>query len=297
MSDRILTFCVGSVAMARQSFIGLLAALSFVALVRPAHAASIADCGNINVEASATCELKTGVACELQCKPLNCSAALYVGCTGECTAVPPSCDLSCSGTCEGQCTGNANFDCSANCKGTCDVKCDSKCTADCQTAANQAECQANCKATCSATCQGECDASCTGTASANCSGKCQASCQGSCNAAARVDCQAACQARGYATCTGGCTAACQREKGGLFCKGQYVDDGGNLQSCMDALRDIMHITVSGSASCSGSSCQAEGKASASCATAPRGPKDGAIGGSVLLAIAGLAIGARRRRKI
>ena len=285
--------------MARLTFLGLVTALSLFSMVPTAKAASIASCGDINVEASAQCKVETGVECEANCTPINCSASLYATCQGGCNITPPSCDVSCSGTCEGQCTGNANFDCSGNCTVTCGGTCDSKCTAHCQNDANQATCVADCKASCTATCQGECDASCNANVSGTCSGKCQASCQGSCNASARIDCQANCQATGYVDCTGGCKAACQRTgQGGLFCDSQYVDDGNNLQNCINAIQDALHITVDASATgnCSGNSCQGEAKASASCALARLGEKKGLAGGLMILAAAGLVIGVRRRRR-
>jgi hypothetical protein len=283
--------------------LGLVTFLSLFAVVPAAHAASIADCGNIDVQASATCEVKTGVECKAQCTPLSCSASLYAECSGQCNVTPPSCDVSCSGTCEGQCSGSASFDCAANCKGTCGGSCESKCTAHCQSDANSAQCNADCNTSCTATCQGECDASCNGNATVDCSGKCQASCTGSCNASAHVDCQATCQANGSASCQGGCELACDRtDGGGLFCDGKYVDDGGHLKSCVDALKAALNITVTGYASssgnCSGNTCTGEAKAggSASCAMARLGSHKGAVGGLVLLGTALLGAGVRRRRQ-
>ncbi len=277
--------------MARLTSVGLVTALSLFSLVPAAQAANVTDCGNIDVEANATCSVQTGVSCEANCTPINCSAALYASCQGSCNVTPPSCDVSCSGTCQGQCSANANFDCTANCTGTCQGNCNSNCTTYCQTNANQTDCMTNCNASCQATCQGECDASCTGSASADCTGKCTASCQGSCNASARIDCQATCQSNGYLSCTGGCQAACQNTgQGGLFCNGQYVDVGNNLQSCITALKDELNIQVTGSASCSGNTCQAQ--ASASCALARLGEKKGMTGGLIILAAAGLIAGVR-----
>lgn len=285
--------------MARWSFLGLVAVFSLCAMAPTAKAASLSQCGNINVEASATCKVESGVTCEANCTPLNCSGSLYASCQSSCNITPPSCDVSCSGACEGKCSASANFDCSADCRGTCGATCDSNCTAHCQNDANQTTCVANCKASCTATCQGECDASCSGSASATCQGKCTASCQGSCNASARIDCQATCQANGYLKCEGGCQAACQRQNGGgLFCDGQYVDDGDNLQGCIDAIQQAINIKVdtSGEASCSGNTCQAQGSASASCALSRVGQNKGLTGGLVILAAAGLAIGVRRRQR-
>lgn len=287
--------------MARWTELGLVTALSLLSIVPRANAASLADCGNINVEANAQCKLDTGLSCKAECTPVSCSAALYASCQGTCNVVPPSCDVSCSGTCEGQCNGSASFDCSANCQGTCGGSCDSQCTTHCQNDSDQTTCMTNCNASCNATCQGECDATCNANTDVSCSGKCQASCQGSCNASARIDCQASCQADGYLRCTGGCQADCETTGGGgLFCSGQYVDVGGDLKSCVDAIEAALNIHVSGyangSASCSGNTCQAEANAGVSCALDRLGKRKGVTGSAMILAAAGLTVGVRRRRR-
>ena len=62
---------------------------------------------------------------------------------------------------------------------------------------------------------------------------------GSCTAKANVDCDVSCQATGYANCeamlTGGCQAQCTTPQGALFCDGQYVDTGNNLQQCISTI--------------------------------------------------------------
>ena len=119
-----------------------------------------------------------------------------------------------------------------------------------------------------------------------------------------------CQRRGYIDCKarvrGGCEIACQEPEGALFCDGQYVDHGGNLDACADAIRQALAIEVdleaSGSASstCSGNSCEgsAEGSASASCDIGGA-PGSSEIPGGVLAALAASITGARlsRRRKL
>ncbi|HQP38115.1 MAG TPA: hypothetical protein PLI95_23185 [Polyangiaceae bacterium] len=235
----------------------------------PASAADLSSCGNINVSANAQCELVVDVdACKAKCTPISaemsCSVEAYGSCDGECQATLPSCDVSCNGTCEGSCTGNpGSFDCQANCQGTCEGDCSGKCASD----ANKSECEASCKATC----QGECKASCEATPpSADCKGKCEGSCKGSCNAEARMDCQVDCQGKLMGECKGkiegGCEVQCSKPDGALFCNGSYVDAGGNLESCMNALEAALNIKVSGhaSADCEGNSCSAEAEGSASC---------------------------------
>ena len=283
--------------------LGLVTFLSLFAVVPAAQAASIADCGNINVEASAQCTVvPPGVTCEGQCTVPSCSAKLYGGCKGQCTATLPSCQASCSATCEGDCSASANFDCNVNCNATCKGNCSGTCQSKCQANNTGADCQAECEGTCKATCEGECSASCSGNAQVDCKGTCAASCQGSCNGQARLDCELTCSPpSAYVSCQGGCTAACKTEKGALFCDTNYVDYNNNLDSCVNALKDALNIQVSGyassSGSCSGNSCQGEAKAggSASCAMARLGSHKGAVGGLLLLGAVGLVAGVRRRR--
>ena len=291
--------------MARSN-LGLVTFLSLFAVLPSAHAASIADCGNINVEASAQCNVvPPSATCEGQCTiPSTCSAKLYGGCKGQCTATLPSCETSCSATCEGNCSASANFDCTANCNATCKGDCSGTCQSKCQANNTGADCQAQCEGTCKATCEGECSASCSGNAQASCQGTCAASCQGSCNGQARLDCQLNCSPpSAYVTCNGGCTAECKTQKGALFCDGNYVDYNNNLDSCLAAIKAALPsvtVTYSSSASsgCDGGVCTAEGhaEASASCAMVRLGSHKGAISGLVLLGAALLCAGVRRRRQ-
>jgi hypothetical protein len=130
--------------------------------------------------------------------------------------------------------------------------------------------------------------------------KCQASCSGSCTAQANVNCNVSCQAMGYANCeamlSGGCTAQCMTPQGALFCDGNYVDTGNNLQNCIDELKSALNITVMASASgnCSGNQCMGQAQASASCIASDVG--SGASGtGGLLFAGAGIGLVAFARR--
>jgi len=75
-----------------------------------------------------------------------------------------------------------------------------------------------------------------------------------------------CQSNGYAMCetmlTGGCQAQCSQPMGALFCDGQYVDTGNNLQQCITDLQSALNLQVSASGSCSGNSCQGTASVSA-----------------------------------
>jgi MYXO-CTERM domain-containing protein len=133
--------------------------------------------------------------------------------------------------------------------------------------------------------------------------QCQASCGGSCTAEANVDCQVSCQTSGSASCEaslmGGCTAQCSAPMGALFCDGQYVDVGGDIESCLTDLKNLLNITVtaSGSANCSGDQCTAMGQASASCAASPEGGAPLSGGFAIVgLGAIGAAVARRRARK-
>jgi hypothetical protein len=283
--------------------LGCVAFLSVLAAVSTARAGSIADCGNINVEADATCRTEVGITCEGHCQISSCSAELYGGCTGKCVGTLPDCEASCSGTCEGECQANANFDCSATCNTTCKGDCAGTCQSKCASNNTGADCQAQCEGTCKATCEGECSASCSGTAQATCQGKCSASCQGRCNGQARLECELACAPpSAYVECQGECKASCNTTEGAFFCDGNYVDHGGHLSSCVDAIEALLPtVTVdlsgSSSAGCQGNTCtaQAEGKASASCAVARVGSRHRLGGMGLLIVGLGLLASARRRR--
>jgi len=272
---------------------------------RVAHA-GLEACNNISVSADAHCEVAVQGGCDIQCMPIHfaaaCSARLETTCDGQCNV---DVDATCSASCETDCEAKCNVDPpKLDCNADCDARCTGDCQAQCSGEASGSEAEAHCQASCKTCCSGHCDASCTSKpATADCTTKCQGSCQGSCKGRANIDCQVKCQSTGYASCetelTGGCKTQCQKPSGALFCDGDFVDTGDNLQNCVDALNAYLHIKVqaSGSASCTGNECQAEGKASASssCAAAPG---DAPLSGAGLfagLAFAGAAISRRRRR--
>jgi hypothetical protein len=81
--------------------------------------------------------------------------------------------------------------------------------------------------------------------------------------------------------------------GALFCDGQYVDVGSDVQSCIDQLGSALniHVTATGSASCSGNTCTAKG--SVSCDTSNQeAPLPGSL---LLLGVGAVCLGAMRRR--
>jgi hypothetical protein len=289
----------------RNSFVfGMFVAALFalpILVATPAHA-GIAACGNIDVEANASCEVEAK-GCNVNCTPVSVQAACAVTgeatCEGSCPKVP---SLECTGSCEGSCAADckvkpAEYDCTTNCKADASAKCDAQCNA----AGNKAQCKASCQATFSA----NCETSCKGTAgSVDCDAVCKGRCEGSCKAQTNLECQVDCQSNLAAACEtkvkGGCEADCSDAGGALFCNGQYVDHNGSVQDCIDAIEAAVDITVSGSSSgeCSGNTCmgQAEGSASANCAFSPRGATGGDLAGGFGLFAAIGAVFMRRRRQ-
>jgi len=273
-------------------------ALFLVLAVAPDAHAGLSSCGNIDVEANAVCEVDTGVECTANCTPIHleaaCAASLEVDCRGKCKVnATAECTGSCEGDCEATCEANpGSLDCNASCKAQGEADCDAHCDS------GDSKCMASCRATVS----GQCQASCTGTPpSASCQAKCQASCQGSCKADVNASCQIDCQTEGYAKCEldlqGGCEAECMRTgDGALYCDGQYVDNGGNLQKCIDAINAVVHVKVQSSAegSCSNGQCQGMASASASCALTPSSVSGGDLWGLAAAAL-GLTAFMRRRR--
>jgi hypothetical protein len=281
-----------------------LAGLASVALMLApsvAHA-GIEACNNIDVRANAQCKIETSGGCTAQCEPVRfeaaCAGKLTASCDGECSgSASIECKGSCEGTCKGQCEANpGSFDCQGSCSASCDADCDAQCSGSASGNSASGSCKASCRANCSA----KCDAKCTGTPpSATCEGKCQASCEGSCSGQASAKCQIDCQAKLEGTCKadleGGCKARCQQPEGALFCDGQYVDTGNNMQNCIDALRAALNIQVQGSASaeCSGNQCTGEAEGSVSCAASPRGAP--VLPQLALLAMVGATIARKTRR--
>ncbi|MCY0988704.1 MYXO-CTERM sorting domain-containing protein [Nannocystis sp. ILAH1] len=256
-------------------------------------ASTLAPCGEIFVQGGAECEIYIGPVCEGMCKPVSltaaCAAELRAECAGECNA---EASVECVGGCEADCQADCEVDPGEfNCQLECQADCSANCDGHCSASENMAECKGSCEATCSADCDGQCKVT---PPEVDCEAKCQAACTGSCDAQADLDCQIDCQAGGYANCRadleGGCKLHCQRPEGALFCDGQFVDVGDQLDACVDALKALLEIEVyaEGSASCQGNTCQAEGEIGCQC------DANGSPAGSV--ALLGLGLLAWRRRR-
>jgi hypothetical protein len=266
--------------------------------------ADLSACGNIHVEARAECDVVArGPSCDVECSELSyeasCHAEGYIGCEGKCSgSVEASCRAECDiGACEASCEVDpGEFDCQADCSLNCSADCSGECDAECGT---NSECKASCKGSCEATCDGDCKGKCEATPpTATCKARCEASCEGECTAKSNLSCQVDCQNTLQVECEqelkGGCVAQCERGEVSVKCDDQYVDHGGNAEACLDAIaewKEKLNFSATGSASCNGGSCKAEGEASASCALG----RTGSSASLFLVAIVGAAGAIRRRR--
>lgn len=265
--------------------------------------AGIGACGDIQVEANAQCEvIAPGVECEGECTPISveaaCSAKLAIECEGECTATAEmDCNTSCQADCFAECEEfePGEFDCAASCNADCAGRCQGHCEAD----EDSASCQGECEASCSASCDADCDVELP---HADCDAGCEASCNGSCTAEANFDCQIDCQRESYLDCEaevqGGCKLACETEEGALFCDGNYIDHGDNLDECIAALRAMLDIRVEAysKGSCEGNTCSGEVGASCECSAMPgRSQRIPSVPLMVLM-ILGMVFSIWRRRK-
>ena len=105
----------------------------------------------------------------------------------------------------------------------------------------------------------------------------------------QVNAQASCTANAKAQCTGNCSA-----HGVVVCNGVVQDLVNDAKAAADWVAQHVKFEASGSASCTGNTCTAQGEASAksSCAAAPGETQNGEAG---MLVIAGaLAMTAARK---
>ncbi|HKU41244.1 MAG TPA: hypothetical protein VJR89_23940 [Polyangiales bacterium] len=241
--------------------------------------ADLADCGDISLEARAECTVVPPSAqCETMCTPISvraaCAARLAVDCDAGCNKLP---SVECSGKCVADCSGRCQVDPGKfDCEAACSADCNGRCSARCESSGNRSSCMAECQGTCGVSCSNSCDVRFP---SADCKAKCEAGCEGSCKVDTNLDCQLDCQAKGYAKCeadiTGGCKTQCETKEGALFCDGQYIDHGDNLQMCIDSIKAAFDARVmaesSGEADCEDGTCRAEGEAKVSSDCSSTGP--------------------------
>lgn len=288
-----------------ERWLGAALGLAVVWLAPRTVQAGIGACGDVHVEAEAQCEVVApGLECEAMCEPVSvqavCAARLAAECRGGCDELP---SVDCSAQCEADCSADCDVDPGKfDCQAACEADCSGRCEGECEASEDQASCEGSCKGSCSASCDSHCDVELP---EADCEAKCEASCQGSCEVDPNLDCQIDCQAKGQAKCEvdvqGGCEAECKGKEGALFCDGQYVDHGGNLEECIDSLKAALNAHVkasaSGEAECAGGSCSAEGRAkvSSDCSVGAPGVHRRATPAVLLAAGWVLAFGVWRRR--
>ncbi len=230
----------------------LVASFFGVTVLSNAHAATDA-CGNIQIDPGAHCEVKTDyAACAERCEPMRlqaaCSAILQQQCKQPCASeASEQCGTSCQSACADQCNAApSEFDCQGSCRGECEVTCEDACSDKRFGTSEQAECETSCRASCA----GDCNASCEGiTTDSDCDASCEASCDGECTAKAGMECQLECQAEGYRECLanmeGTCETECEVSERALFCNGQYIAHGGDLDRCLATLQTQMHTEIEG----------------------------------------------------
>lgn len=275
-----------------------LAAATFALLTMPAHyvyaQSGLDACGDIHVEADAQCEVVPPSAeCEGMCTDVSvhaaCSAKLVAQCDGGCNELP---SVDCNVDCKAGCTASCEVDPGKfDCRGSCEADCSGRCEGGCAASSNKAECMASCEGSCSASCEGKCDVELP---EADCEGKCSASCDGSCEVDANLDCQVKCQADARGDCEldvqGSCEVQCKADEGALFCDGNYVDHGNNLEQCLDALRNLeVRVEAMGEVHASGS-------ASSDCSVVRAGSQRAdAFGWALCSALVGLCLRRGKRR--
>ncbi len=269
------------------TFLAGAAALAAFSLYAPeAKAGGLDACGDIFVDAGANCEVLVEGGCEAACEPVafnaSCAVEGSLGCSGSCNLdADVECTASCQGSCEAECDVDpGSFDCRASCEGNCA----SDCSARCAGSNDGGECEASCEATCSLECDGACNIE---PGEADCMAQCNSCCTGECRADINMDCQISCQSDLYVDCKtelqGGCEVQCSKPEGALFCDGQFIEVS-NVDSCIDALRDLLDIEVH---------FEAEASASFSCSVDDEPTRGaGALLGFGLLCLASVA---RRRR--
>lgn len=266
--------------------------LALLAAGAPARA-GIPECNNVRLEdvTAGGCELRGSAQCSASCDRLGiykkaCATKLHTVCREDCTlSANPTCSDSCTVSCQSECDRGVNITCQHNCFNECQGSCD----AQCEGAADAAQC----RATCEATCDGECDIQCRPVVDGSCYTHCIECCGGSCKAQANMDCQTTCQDREFEDCEHeleiDCSGSCSVD-GALFCNGQYILAGAQLNDCVQALIERGTLQVNA---------QAQGevdlgslpKAKAGCNLVAL-PRTSCVGGLLALGVLGLT-GCRR----
>jgi len=267
-------------------------------LLAPASAlAGLPECRDLRLEdvASGGCELEGGVSCQGSCSRLGiykkaCATRLHQVCRTDCTvSADPTCTDGCTETCTSECDRGVSITCIHNCFG----ECVGSCGTHCDGAADPAQC----RATCEATCDGECDIQCRPVVDGDCYTHCIECCGGSCKAQANLDCQTTCQDEEFESCEHEleveCSGSCDVDVS-LFCEGQYMLSGPDLQPCVEALVAKGTLQVEAEVSVNAGDLDTSPRGKVGCSLS-RGLAHPAPGVAMLLVGAGLALLGRRRR--
>jgi len=214
--------------------VALMAAVA-VLVISPstAGAADASACNNIDLSAEANCSALVETECTAQCEPVSFVLACDGQCSGTCNETATTeCTQTCSSWCNTECAVDPG---SFSCQGGCVSNCETSCPGKCHDHPDQGKCEASCRTSCDT----ECTASCTVVApTATCETKCGTCCDTSCTVQHNVECEVACDIQCSASLEGSCEIRCQDPEGAIFCDGQFVDAGDNLQECIEYLESI-----------------------------------------------------------
>lgn len=275
----------------RLSWIIGLSATALLAAEGQARAQTAEACNNVEVSGDEQCTVLVENECTTQCEPASFVLACDGQCEGVCTeTATQSCVEECDTTCVEECEVDPG---SFSCTLTCSSDCESACSVECQASEDAAGCQAEC----AASCESECEASCElvppeATCETVCATCCETSCTVSRNALCKVDCEAECAGELETTCT----TRCEQSDGQVFCDGQYIDAGEEIEECIDYLGSL-DIDVDGwargDAEClDNDECRIEAAAGCSCGQGPSAPAAGAA--ALMAGLAFFLLRPRRR---
>jgi hypothetical protein len=220
--------------MNRGSLLGLIAVTLGLFTALPASA-GVPECGNIRLKEVSSCTIVGSLECEASCSELGiyktaCATKLVEVCGETCTlSANPTCTDGCTTQCTTDCDNGVNVICSHNCFAECTTTRDTECGGDAD--------PEQCAAIWDANCDAECDAQCV-TVDGGCYQHCVECCGGSCTADANMDCQTGCQEVEFEECEQEFRASCEGScsgDGALFCDGEYIVSGSQLDACVKAL--------------------------------------------------------------
>jgi hypothetical protein len=220
--------------MRRISFLQWMGIAACLTTALPAKA-GLPECGNIRFEGLSNCEVQVTANCNASCSKFGiyetaCATKLVPVCSQQCTlSATPMCSDKCNTQCKSDCDNGVNVICAHNCFAECTTERDTKCASDTN--------PSQCAATWNANCDAQCDSKCV-TVDGGCYQHCIECCDGSCTADANMDCQNVCQDQLIKDCEhefqADCSASCTGD-GALFCNGEYIISGSQLQTCLKAL--------------------------------------------------------------